>query len=204
MSLTVPKCRQFRGEFILRHPPALLRYSRSESESMRNQRIHMESRRCLLRPFVADDLDWLTDLVADQEVNRFEWDGVDSREQARRAAEAMIFLDSQRFQFGHWAIQDKNTGAVLGWTALGKLRPWSGLSDEIAVSYVLRRVSWGHGFATEAAGRLVRYAFGIPCLERVMAVIDARNTASKRVLEDRHVFRQLGFGWRQTSPVFPD
>ena len=150
---------------------------------MRKQRIQMESRRCLLRPFIADDLDWLTDLVADREVNRFLWDDVESREEAGGIAEAMISLDLVRFQFGHWAIQDKNTGVILGWTALGKLRPWTGLWDEIAVSYALRRASWGQGFATEAAGHLVRYALQVQSLERVMAVIDARNTASKRVLE---------------------
>jgi RimJ/RimL family protein N-acetyltransferase len=150
---------------------------------MRKQRVQMESRRSLLRPFIADDLDWLTDLVADREVNRFLWDDVESREKAGRIAEEIISLDLRRFQFGHWAIQDKNTGAFLGWTALGKLCSWSGPSDEIAVSYALRRASWGQGFATEAAGHLVCYAFEVTCLERVMAVVDARNTASKRVLE---------------------
>jgi RimJ/RimL family protein N-acetyltransferase len=121
--------------------------------------------------------------VADREVNRFLWDDVESREKAGRIAEEIISLDLRRFQFGHWAIQDKNTGAFLGWTALGKLCSWSGPSDEIAVSYALRRASWGQGFATEAAGHLVRYALQNQSLERVMAVVDARNTASKRVLE---------------------
>jgi RimJ/RimL family protein N-acetyltransferase len=92
--------------------------------------------------------------VADREVNRFLWDDVESRDDAGRIAEEIISLDLRRFQFGHWAIQDKNTGAFLGWTALGKLRSWSGPSDEIAVSYALRRASWGQGFATEAAGHL--------------------------------------------------
>jgi [ribosomal protein S5]-alanine N-acetyltransferase len=155
----------------------------AEACRMRNPRIQIESRRCLLRPFIADDLDWLADLIADREVNRFLWDDVRSRADSRRTAEAMISLGLVRLHFGHWAIQDKNTGAILGWTALGKLRPWSGLSDEIAVDYVLRRACWGLGFATEAAGRLVRHAFEVLSLERVMAVIDARNTASKRVLE---------------------
>jgi RimJ/RimL family protein N-acetyltransferase len=47
----------------------------------------------------------------------------------------------------------------------------------------LRRASWGRGIATEAAGRLLRHSFEAQQLERVMAVIMAGNTASKRVLE---------------------
>ena len=149
----------------------------------RKYRIQMETRRCLLRPFIEDDLDWLTDLLVDREVNHFLWDGVKSRDEAKRTAEGMIFLDLNRLQFGHWAIQDKSTGVIHGWTALGNLRPWSGPSDEIAVSYVLRRASWGQGLATETAGFLVRHAFEVHGLDTIMAVIVAGNIASKRVLE---------------------
>lgn len=85
--------------------------------------------------------------------------------------------------FGHWAIQDKSTGAIHGWTELSKLRPWSGRSDEIALSYVLRRASWGQGIATDAAGRLLRCAFEVQRLERAMAVIMAANRRSERVLK---------------------
>jgi RimJ/RimL family protein N-acetyltransferase len=79
--------------------------------------------------------------------------------------------------------QDKSTGAIHGWTELSKLRPWSGPSDEIALSYVLRRASWGQGIATEAAQRLLRCAFEVQRLDRVMAVIMAGNRPSEHVLE---------------------
>jgi RimJ/RimL family protein N-acetyltransferase len=146
-------------------------------------RIPMESRRCSLRPLVADDVEWLTDLLGDPEVTCFLGESAESRDKARRHADAMIYLDQHSLHFGHWAIEDKDTGAIHGWAALGKLRPWWGPSDEIALSYVLRRESWGQGIATEAAGRLVQYAFEVHGLDQVMAVIISGNTASKRVLE---------------------
>jgi RimJ/RimL family protein N-acetyltransferase len=108
---------------------------------------------------------------------------VSTAEQARRAAEAIVYLDLHKSHFGHWAIQDKESGAIHGWTDLSKLHPWWGPSDEIALSYVLRPASWGRGIATEAAGRLLRHAFEVQGLETVMAVTMAGNTASKRVLE---------------------
>jgi len=149
----------------------------------RKYRVNLDTPRFLLRPLTLGDVDWLAELHADQEVNQFLWDRAETPEKARRNAETVVSLDLMRCQFGHWAIQDKSSGAVHGWTELSKLRPWSGLSDEIALSYVLRRASWGHGIATEAAGRLLRHAFEVAQLETLMAVIMAGNTASKRVLE---------------------
>jgi len=69
-------------------------------------------------------------------------DKVSSNHQAQRFAESMIDLDLDRLGFGSWAILDKETGMIHGWTGLAKLRPWWGPGDEIALSYVLRRASW--------------------------------------------------------------
>jgi RimJ/RimL family protein N-acetyltransferase len=149
----------------------------------RKYRIDLETPRLLLRPLIAEDVDWLSTLFVDPEVNRFLQDGACPLEKARRTAEAVVFLDLKRCHFGLWAIQDKATGAIHGWTELSKLRPWSGPSDEIALSYVLGRAAWGRGIATEAAARLLRHAFEVLQLDRVMAVIMTGNTASRRVLE---------------------
>ena len=81
-------------------------------------------------------LDWLTDLFADREVNRFLWESASALEQARRAAEAVVSLDRMRCRFGHWAIQDKTTGVVHGWTELSKLRPWSGPWDFLHLAHL--------------------------------------------------------------------
>jgi RimJ/RimL family protein N-acetyltransferase len=145
-------------------------------------RINLETPRLLLRPLVTDDLDWIAALCLDPDVNRFLWDCAATLEQARRVAEAIVYLDLHKCHFGHWAIQDRNSSVIHGWVELGKLRPWSGPSDEIALSYVLRRESWGQGIATEASGRLLRYAFATHDLDRVMAVTMNGNRASKRVL----------------------
>ena len=117
---------------------------------------------------MACDADWLTGLFMDPEANRFLLDEALSPGQARRAAEAIISLDLTKCHFGHWAIQDKSIGVIHGWTELSKLRPWSGPSDEIALSYVPRRASWGRAIATEAAARLLQCAFEVQQLDRVM------------------------------------
>jgi RimJ/RimL family protein N-acetyltransferase len=51
------------------------------------------------------------------------------------------------------------------------------------VGYVLSPAHYGHGYATEAVGGLLRLAFEDLGLHRVAARCDARNTASARVME---------------------
>jgi len=150
----------------------------------RNQfRIELETPRLRLRPYRVEDAAWLPDLLRDPEVCRFLWDFAETPEKARKTAEGMIRLDAMRHHFGYWAIQDKHTSEHHGWVELSKLEGWEGPSDEIAVSYVLRRASWRRGIATEAAGRLMRHAFAAHGLPRVMAMIMKGNLASRRVLE---------------------
>ena len=154
-----------------------------EDEWRKRFRIRLETPRFVLRPLMEGDVEWLAAMFMDEEVNRFLWDGASPPDKARKYAEAVVSLDGMRSRFGHWAIQDKDGGAIHGWVELGKLRPYIGPSDCIAISYALRRESWGRGIATEAAGRLLRYAFELHELDCVMAVTGAGNKASRRVLE---------------------
>jgi len=146
-------------------------------------RIPLETDRFRLRPLTPGDEVWLTHIWADPDVNRYLWEPDLSPDQAAKAAKVMVDLDAFRHHFGIWAIEEKSTGARHGWVELSKLEPWWGPNDEIAISYVLQRQSWGRGIATEAAARLVRHAFEANRLELVMAVVVGENVASKRVVE---------------------
>jgi RimJ/RimL family protein N-acetyltransferase len=161
----------------------LVDFDEIEREWRSTFRIELETPRLRMRPFQQTDVDWLPDLLLDPEVCRFLWDFAETSEKARKAAESMIEFDSIRHHFGYWAIQDRHTREFHGWAELSKLDGWPGPSDEIAVSYVLRRASWGCGIATEAAARLMRHAFDVHKLPRVMAMIMSGNVASRRVLE---------------------
>jgi len=160
-----------------------------EQEWRRKHRIELQTPRLVMRPLRDEDVEWLAPLLCDTAVATFLWECAETPDQGRKYAIAHIEFDHLRHRFGMWSIQDKASGEFHGWAELSKLRPWSGPSDEIALSYVLRRESWGRGFATEAAGRLLRHAFEVCGLECVMAVTMRGNTASKRVLE------KLGMRW---------
>jgi len=59
---------------------------------------------------------------------------------------------------------------------------WCG-EGQAEVGYVLHPAHYGHGYATEAVGALLRLGFEDLGLHRVAARCDGRNTASARVME---------------------
>ena len=90
-----------------------------------------------------------------------------------------------------WAIVEKRTGRVIGSVGLhpSRLRDVRGARE---LGYSLGESYWGQGFATEAAGRVLRYAFE----ELDCPIVDVRhftqNPKSKRVI------KKLGFTYEGT------
>jgi RimJ/RimL family protein N-acetyltransferase len=71
-------------------------------------------------------------------------------------------------------------GAFIGWCGLTR---WNPDYRSASLGYCLSDAAWGHGYATEAARALLRWAFDTLDLNRVQAETDTRNLASARVLE---------------------
>ena len=58
------------------------------------------------------------------------------------------------------------------------------------MGYVLRRESWGNGYATEAARVMLRIGFELLEAHRVFATVDTENVSSIRVLEKLGMTRE--------------
>jgi ribosomal-protein-alanine N-acetyltransferase len=56
-------------------------------------------------------------------------------------------------------------------------------TDEIEVAYLLGKLYWGQGLATEAALAGLRYGFQVLELETIVAIVHPENAASRRVIE---------------------
>jgi ribosomal-protein-alanine N-acetyltransferase len=83
-----------------------------------------------------------------------------------------------------WAIIRKDTGEVIGETGINE---WVKEHFRIVIGYSLNSHHWGNGFATEAVGRIIAYAFeDFPLfnVNRIEATTDPANVASIRVLEN--------------------
>ena len=144
----------------------------------------LQTARLQLRPFSGADAEALFALHSNATVLRF-WDSPPWTERAR--AESFIEKCRQIEAEGsgaRLAVDRGSDGAFLGWCGLTGYHPDY---RSASLGYVLSESAWGLGYATEAAGALLQWAFDSLDLNRVQAETDTRNAASAHVLE------KLGF-----------
>ncbi len=137
----------------------------------------LETERLNLRPLNEDDIDAIYAMRSDADVMRF------IREpQNRQESANWVELVSSRWateQIGFCAMLEKSSNEFVGWCGLWQLKE----TGEIEVGYAVAKEFWGKGYATEAAIAFLNYAFERLQLERIAAVAQPGNAASRRVME---------------------
>ncbi|MFB7513021.1 GNAT family N-acetyltransferase [Streptomyces sp. NPDC056144] len=144
----------------------------------------LRTARLRLRPFTDADAAPLYALHSSTHAMRY-WDSPPWTDPAR----------SQRFLTACRRIAEEGTGARVVAERLsdGAFLGWCGLTSwdpdfrSASLGYAFDPAAWGHGYATETAHAVLRWAFDTLDLNRVQAEADTRNAASARVLE------KLGF-----------
>ncbi|GAA4912733.1 GNAT family N-acetyltransferase [Streptomyces coeruleoprunus] len=98
----------------------------------------------------------------------------EARERVAKALELAEEVPRRRWDFGIVLAEDDD---LLGVMSLRIREPGVG-----TLSYILREDAWNSGYATEAAERVVEFAFTTAGLKRLEAKHHPRNLASGRVL----------------------
>jgi [ribosomal protein S5]-alanine N-acetyltransferase len=142
--------------------------------------IILETERLILRTWLLNDLKDFFGIYGDAEVWRnINPKGVfESEDVARRALRRGIAYQ-QEHGISHWATVLKDKGKVIG--ACGFNMSEGG--PEFELVYHFAPAYWGRGYATEAAGACLRYAFEELNAPQVVASTYSQNLASQRVLE---------------------
>jgi RimJ/RimL family protein N-acetyltransferase len=143
--------------------------------------------RLLLRPLDARDLGALAAIYGDAAVTRYLQAGPYDAVSGRRVARALLRRARRRPAggTGTLGVVERRSGRLVGTCGLQPLAA----AGRIELSYVLGRPWWGRGYATEAAGALMRHGFDALDLDELVAVVHPDNAASRRVVE------KLGFGY---------
>jgi RimJ/RimL family protein N-acetyltransferase len=138
----------------------------------------LRSERCTLRPYRADDANWLPTLANDVEVAR--WTSASfPYPYTQRDADAWVALAASERPINSFVIEARGRPAG----GIG-LRPQSGEGYGVAeCGYWLGRPFWGRGLATEALRLILPYAFAERRLRRLEAYVFATNPTSARVLD---------------------
>ena len=140
----------------------------------------LHSERLTLRRFSRQDAEVFFRINSEPELVKYT-----TRAALTSLAEAATTLDSADFRadesagLGRFACVEKSTGLVVGITGL---RP-APEHDCFAFGYRILPEYWGQGFATEAAATLLQYGYEKLHLDKIVATVFPKNTASVRVLE---------------------
>src|SRR5262249_12570026 len=104
---------------------------------------------------------------------------------------AHMQVDVARFRYraGKWMAVSRSSGDRVGWVELARLRQRD--RDDLQIGYAIAPAFWGNGYATEAAARILKYAFKTLEMSWIGAVVRPDNTASVRVLQ-KFRFRRVG------------
>jgi RimJ/RimL family protein N-acetyltransferase len=88
--------------------------------------------------------------------------------------------DCRRYRY-YLAVELRPFNRVIGEAGF-EWSPKDRASREAEVGYFLEKQFWGHGYATEAAGLVIDFAFATLGANQVSAACDPRNHASERVM----------------------
>jgi len=139
----------------------------------------LETSRLILRPFRENDVDLLSELMANQDFMRFSL-GVFTREQTLGFLEKILAWQNAN-EPSLFAMMLRSNGTLLGYC--GFYHQHIDDVDEIEIGYRMTPDYWNQGLTTEAARAVRDHAFRDLKLPRVISLIHPENIPSRRVAE---------------------
>lgn len=137
----------------------------------------LETCRLYLREMEQSDFDALSRILQDEKT-MYAYNG------AFNDTETQAWLDNQiaryqKYGFGLWAVVLKESDEMIGQCGL-TMQPWKD-GEVLEIGYLLQRVYWHQGYATEAAKACKEYAFTKLHADEVCSIIRDTNIASQKV-----------------------
>jgi ribosomal-protein-alanine N-acetyltransferase len=139
----------------------------------------LETPRLILRPFDEEDVDLMSELMANLDFMRFSL-GPKTREQTAAFLETVIGWHRAGLP-SLFAVVIRSDGVLVGYC--GFLHQEVDGEKEIEIGYRLHPDYWNRGLATEAATAVRDHAFSDLKLPRVISLIHPDNLGSRRVAE---------------------
>ena len=140
----------------------------------------LETERLVLRQLSTDDAEFIIELLNQPSFLRYIGDkGVRNSEDAVRYIQTGPQASYERFGFGLYLVELKETGASIGICGLLKR---DSLPD-VDVGFAFLPEFWSQGYAFESAAAVMTYGREALGLRRIVAITSPDNDASIRLLE---------------------
>jgi len=142
--------------------------------------MRIETERLYLRHFdIEKDLKAYADIMGEYEVGKWLPKGEGHTVEETERFMKYILAHWEKYNYGIWAVVDKETDCLLGHCGLNYVKDLS----EIEVLYAFGKHARGKGYATEAARASLEYAFEQVGLSSIIGLTKQGNTASMNVLQ---------------------
>ena len=161
------------------------RLSKSRRSRIRSRSVadvpELRTRRLHLRGWTADDRRTFAAINADPAVMEF-LGGPISAERSDELVQR-IQAEFDAHGFGLWAVEVPGVVPFIGFVGLMTLTYEAHFTPAVEVGWRLAHAAWDHGYATEAAREVVRFAFADARLSEVVSTTAVTNIRSQRVMQ---------------------
>ncbi len=141
----------------------------------------LTTERLLLRRWRAEDRTPFAALNADPEVMRH-FPALMTRAESDALA-GRLEAHFEREGWGLWAMEQRSTGAFLGFTGLARPTFDAPFMPAVEIGWRLARAAWGQGYASEAARASTAFAFDELGLDEIVSMAVVANARSRAVME---------------------
>src|SRR5687767_4856251 len=138
----------------------------------------LTTERLALRRFTPDDIDWLANFHADEEITGYLGGTKDCAAVEEMLNVRILKYYEERPGLGGWATIERATGQRVGFHLVNNIQG----ETILQIGYGLIRPAWGKGYATEMAAAVLRYGFVDLKLPRIAGITHIDNVASQQVL----------------------
>jgi len=126
-----------------------------------------------------EDFEDYFSLVANEKVMAMVTERAIPLEEARNDFKLLLCKNEKHEEFGNFKVLETATNNFIG---LGKLEINENDFNEAELGYLLLPEFWGKGYGSEIAEILLNKAEESKSLHRIIAIIDPKNIASKKIL----------------------
>ena len=137
----------------------------------------LETERLYLREMDRNDFRSLCEILQDDDV-MYAYEGAFTDGEVQEWLERQLARYRQ-WGFGLWAVILKATDEMIGQCGL-TMQPWKE-REVLETGYLFQKQYWHQGYATEAAGACIKYAFEVLHAEEVCSIIRDTNIPSQNV-----------------------
>lgn len=145
----------------------------------RHMKTVLETSRLTIRGMGTEDLDFVAEMLAHDEVMRF-WPNPLNRRESRQWIRTQQ-LRYSRDGYGYWLAMLRPENTPVG--QVGLLNQNADGNEEVGLGYIIHKPFWRQGYAYEASVNCLNYAFNHLRVNRVIALIRPENTPSKKLAE---------------------